>query len=136
MTMTGKLVREIDLPESVLLLVSAAKKKTRRSIIPLQIILLLQQSTNLIRLQGDLKIYKKPAVAFNSDDYESEQIFYNSKDGTRIPMIITYKKGTNLNGKNPTMLYGYGGFNISETPGSVFLLHSGLNWEEYMQFLI
>jgi prolyl oligopeptidase len=45
------------------------------------------------------------------------QIFYNSKDGTRIPMIITYRKGTLLNGKNPTILYGYGGFNISETPG-------------------
>jgi prolyl oligopeptidase len=66
---------------------------------------------------GEAKIYKKPLVAFNGDDYESKQVFYNSKDGTRIPMIITYRKSTSLNGKNPTILYGYGGFSISETPG-------------------
>ena len=66
---------------------------------------------------GNAEIYKKPVVAFNGDNYESVQIFYNSKDGTRIPMIITRRKGSFLNGKNPTILYGYGGFNISETPG-------------------
>ena len=55
-------------------------------------------------------------MAFNNDNYESVQIFYNTKDGTRIPMIIIYRKGTLLNGKNSTILYGYGGFNISETP--------------------
>jgi len=66
---------------------------------------------------GSSEVYKKPVVAFNGENYESVQIFYNSKDGTRIPMIVTYKKGTILNGKNPTILYGYGGFNISETPG-------------------
>lgn len=60
--------------------------------------------------------YQKPKVDFNSGDYESKQVFYPSKDGTKIPMILTYKKGTNLNGKNPTILYGYGGFNISLTP--------------------
>ena len=66
---------------------------------------------------GNSEVYKKPVVAFNVDDYESIQVFYNSKDGTRIPMIITHRKGTLLNGKNPTILYGYGGFNISVTPG-------------------
>jgi prolyl oligopeptidase len=65
---------------------------------------------------GNSEIYKKPVVAFNGNNYESLQIFYNSKDGTRVPMIITCRKGTPLNGKNPTILYGYGGFNISETP--------------------
>ncbi len=65
---------------------------------------------------GESKIYKKPEINFNPDDYVSKQVFYNSKDGTKIPMIITYKKGTKLNGKNPTILYGYGGFNISLTP--------------------
>jgi len=65
---------------------------------------------------GVSSIYKKPTVDFNSSDYESKQVFYTSKDGTKIPMIITYKKGTELNGKNPTILYGYGGFNISLTP--------------------
>jgi prolyl oligopeptidase len=68
-------------------------------------------------MSGNAQIFKKPSVAFNSDEYESIQVFYESKDGTRIPMIITYKKNTPLNGKNPTILYGYGGFNISETPG-------------------
>lgn len=65
---------------------------------------------------GTSKEYQKPKVDFNSADYESKQVFYPSKDGTKIPMIITYKKGTDLNGKNPTILYGYGGFNVSLTP--------------------
>lgn len=66
---------------------------------------------------GDREVYEKPDVKFNSDEYETEQIFYTSKDGTKIPMIISYKKGIKLNGKNPTILYGYGGFNVSLTPG-------------------
>ena len=65
---------------------------------------------------GVSELYKKPAIDFNSDNYESHQVFYTSKDGTKIPMIISYKKGTELNGDNPTILYGYGGFNISLTP--------------------
>lgn len=65
---------------------------------------------------GKSAIYQKPKVDFNSADYESKQVFYTSKDGTKVPMIITYKKGTKLNGKNPTVLYGYGGFNVSLTP--------------------
>ena len=62
------------------------------------------------------KVYRESGVEFNSDDYVSKQVFYSSKDGTRIPMMITHKKGLVLDGKNPTMLYGYGGFNISITP--------------------
>ncbi|TVZ56350.1 prolyl oligopeptidase [Lutibacter sp. Hel_I_33_5] len=65
---------------------------------------------------GTYTSYWKPAIDFNSDDYESKQVFYASKDGTKVPMIITHKKGIKLNGKNPTILYGYGGFNISLTP--------------------
>ncbi len=65
---------------------------------------------------GITKLYEKPKIDFNSDNYESKQVFYSSKDGTKIPMIITYKKGLKLNGQNPTILYGYGGFNISLTP--------------------
>src|SRR5207247_9046750 len=54
---------------------------------------------------------------FNANNYEVKQVFYNSKDGTRVPMFLTYKKGINLDGNNPTLLYGYGGFNITNNPG-------------------
>ena len=60
--------------------------------------------------------YWEPRIDFDSNDYKSEQIFYKSEDGTKIPMIITYKKGIKFNGQNPTILYGYGGFNISIRP--------------------
>lgn len=60
--------------------------------------------------------YFVPELDFNPADYEIKQVFYNSKDGTRVPMFIVYKKGIELNGKNPTLLYGYGGFNASRTP--------------------
>jgi prolyl oligopeptidase len=66
--------------------------------------------------KGESSVYRKSGAKFNPDNYVSNQVFYTSKDGTKIPMIITYKKGVELNGKNPTILYGYGGFNVSLTP--------------------
>lgn len=65
---------------------------------------------------GKSQIYQKPKVKFNPENYVSEQVFYTSKDGTKIPMMINYKKGLKLDGKNPTILYSYGGFNISLQP--------------------
>lgn len=65
---------------------------------------------------GESKVYRKSGIDFNSDNYTSEQVFYTSKDGTKVPMIITYKSDIKLDGSNPTILYGYGGFNISLTP--------------------
>jgi prolyl oligopeptidase len=67
-------------------------------------------------IQNRSTLYQKAEVKFNSDDFVTEQQFYTSKDGTKVPMFITYKKGIKLNGKNPLMLYGYGGFNISVNP--------------------
>ena len=61
-------------------------------------------------------LYKKSGVDFDPSEYLSEQVFYTSKDGTRIPLIITYQKNTQRNGKNPTVLYGYGGFNVNLSP--------------------
>lgn len=78
---------------------------------------------------GTSELYKQPNVQFDPSKYESKQVFYTSKDGTKIPMIITYKKGIPLDGNNPTMLYGYGGFNISLTPSfsvsNIVLLEQG-----------
>ena len=65
---------------------------------------------------GKSEVYWQPEMDYNPDDFVSEQIFYTSKDGTKIPMIITHKKGIEKTGNNPTMLYGYGGFNVSLTP--------------------
>ncbi|MEO6584163.1 MAG: prolyl oligopeptidase family serine peptidase, partial [Ferruginibacter sp.] len=78
---------------------------------------------------GTSDIYRQPKVAFNSSDFESKQVYYTSKDGTKVPMIITHKKGLVLNGKNPTLLYGYGGFGVNITPGfrvaNIVLLENG-----------
>ena len=65
---------------------------------------------------GTSELYWSPDIEFDPDQYISEQVFYTSKDGTKVPMMITYKKGLIKDGKNPTLLYGYGGFNISLTP--------------------
>ncbi|HYE57927.1 MAG TPA: prolyl oligopeptidase family serine peptidase, partial [Rhodothermales bacterium] len=67
---------------------------------------------------GRTTLVERPRVpGFNPDAYEAKQVFYTSKDGTRIPMFIVHKKGLRLDGSNPTLLYGYGGFNLSQTPG-------------------
>ncbi|MCB9855812.1 MAG: S9 family peptidase [Phycisphaerales bacterium] len=67
-------------------------------------------------ISGKSKVFKAPNVNFNPDDFVTNQVFYTSKDGARIPMFITHKRGLKLDGNNPTYLYGYGGFNISLTP--------------------
>ena len=67
--------------------------------------------------RNESSLYAQPSVKFRQQDYATEQIFFNSKDGTRVPMFITYKKGLKRNGQNPTYLYGYGGFNIALSPG-------------------
>ena len=76
-----------------------------------------------------MAIFKAPKVDFNSDDYTTEQVWYKSYDGTEVPMFLTYKKGLKLDGQRPTLLYGYGGFNISVLPSfrvsSTVLLENG-----------
>jgi prolyl oligopeptidase len=66
--------------------------------------------------KGTQEVFKKPQVAFDGSQYETRQVFYASKDGTKVPLFITLRKGTKLDGSNPTLLYGYGGFNSSMTP--------------------
>lgn len=65
---------------------------------------------------GKSTVFRKPAVAVDTDQFETRQVFYDGKDGTRIPMFLVHKRGLSLDGQNPTLLYGYGGFNISLTP--------------------
>ncbi len=67
-------------------------------------------------VSGESQVFRKANVDFNADEYETKQVFYSSKDGTQVPMFITHKKGLELDGNNPTYLYGYGGFNVSLTP--------------------
>src|SRR5699024_2417141 len=78
---------------------------------------------------GKSEVYRESGADFDPDQYESKQVFYTSKDSTRIPMIITHKKGVELTGDNPALLYGYGGFNISITPSfsvhHILLLENG-----------
>ena len=62
-------------------------------------------------------VFRAPAIDFKSDDYVTEQVFVTSKDGTKVPMFLTYKKGLQKDGTNPTFLYGYGGFNVTLNPG-------------------
>jgi prolyl oligopeptidase len=80
---------------------------------------------------GESTLFRKSNIDFNVDDYETKQVFYKSKDGTEIPMFIVHKKGLKMDGNNPTLLYGYGGFNISLTPGFsvsrlIFLENGGI----------
>lgn len=81
-------------------------------------------------ISGRSELYRKSGVDFEPDAYESTQVFYSSKDGTKVPMIITHKKGLELDGKNPTVVYGYGGFNVNLTPAfsnaAVVLLEQGV----------
>lgn len=112
----GNLIREVDLPGVGSASGFSSKKKDKEVYFTFTNYTTPATIYKLDPGSGSAEIFKKPDVAFNPDDYESVQVFYNSKDGTKVPMIITHKKGLELNGKNPTILYGYGGFNISVTP--------------------
>jgi len=112
----GNLVRDVDLPGVGTVGGFGAKKEEKT---------LYYSFTNYVSPgtiykydieSGTSELYNKPDIDFDSEKYQSQQIFFTSKDGTKIPMIITHKKGLELNGKNPTILYAYGGFNISLTP--------------------
>ena len=112
----GKLIREVELPGVGTVNGFGAKKEDKE---------LYYSFTNYVTPgsiykydieNGNSEVFNTPKIDFNPEDYESKQVFYTSKDGTKVPMIITHKKGIALDGKNPTILYGYGGFNISLTP--------------------
>ncbi|RDI51308.1 prolyl oligopeptidase [Flavobacterium glaciei] len=113
---SGKLVREIKLPGVGTAGGFGGKKKEKTLYYSFTNYITPGSTFSFEPQTGTSTVYQKPKVDFDSEKYESKQVFYTSKDGTKIPMIITHKKGLKLDGTNPTMLYGYGGFNVSLTP--------------------
>ena len=112
----GKLIRDIELPGIGTAGGFSGKKEDETIYYSFSNYITPGSIYSFKTVSGVSELYKRPAIDFESNDFESHQVFYTSKDGTKIPMLISYKKGTVLNGKNPTILYGYGGFNISLTP--------------------
>jgi prolyl oligopeptidase len=112
----GILVRQLTLPGLGTVTMGGAKKKEKEMYFNFTNYVTPSTIYKLNPLTGQSEVYKKPNIDFDPTMYESKQVFYKSKDGTKIPMMISYKKGIELNGSNPTILYGYGGFNISLTP--------------------
>lgn len=113
---SGKLVRDIMLPGVGSVGGFSGKKDDQTLYYTFTNYITAQTIYSFTPTDGNSTVYNKSGANFNSDNYVSEQVFYRSKDGTKVPMIISYKKGLKRDGSNPTMLYGYGGFNISLTP--------------------
>ena len=113
---SGKLVRDIQLPGVGTAGGFGGKKKEKTIYYSFTNYITPGSTYSFNADSGKSEVYKTPKIDFDSSKYTSEQIFYTTKDGLKIPMIITYKKGLKRDGKNPTMLYGYGGFNVSLTP--------------------
>ncbi|PYX70853.1 MAG: S9 family peptidase [Acidobacteria bacterium] len=113
----GKFLRSVDLPGIGTAAGFGGKRKDKETFYSFTSFI---SPTTIYRYDpetGKSSIFKQPKVDFDATKYETKQVFYNSKDGTRIPMFLTYKKGLKLDGQNPTLLYAYGGFDISLTPG-------------------
>lgn len=123
----GKLVREVELPGIGTVQGFGGKRKDKETF---YLFTGFTTPTTVYRydlLMGKSTVWRAPKVDFNPGDYETRQVFYNSKDGTKVPMFITHKKGLKLDGNNPTYLYAYGGFNVSLTPAFSI---SNLVWME------
>jgi len=114
---SGKLVRDVTLPGLGSVGGFSAKKEDKTLYYTFTNYTTAQTIYSFVPESGDSDVYNKSGADFDSDNYVSEQVFYTSKDGTKVPMLISYKKGLKRDGTNPTILYGYGGFNVSLTPG-------------------
>jgi prolyl oligopeptidase len=125
----GKLVREINLPGIGSAGGFGGKKEDKEFFYSFTSY---NYPTSIFRYSipsGNTSLFRKADVKFKPEDYEVKQVFFTSKDGTKVPMFLTYKKGLILNGQNPTLMYGYGGFNATETPGfsvsNLFFIEQG-----------
>jgi len=115
--LNGKLIREISLPAIGSAYGFNAKEDDKNLYYSFSSYTYPSTIFNYNIETGESELYRQPEIDFTPSDYNTEQVFYKSKDGTIVPMFITFKKGVERNGANPTILYGYGGFNISQTPG-------------------
>jgi prolyl oligopeptidase len=114
--LNGAFVRSVDLPGIGTAVGFGGKRKDKETFYAFTSFI---SPTTIYRYDpqaGKSTIFRQPKVDFDASRYETKQVFYNSKDGTRIPMFLTYKKGIKLDGQNPVLLYAYGGFDISLTP--------------------
>ena len=112
----GKFVRNVDVPGIGTANGFGGKRKDKETFYAFTSFI---SPTTVYRYDpqaGTSSIFRQPKVDFDATQFETKQVFYHSKDGTRIPMFLTYKKGLKLDGQNPTLLYAYGGFDISMTP--------------------
>lgn len=114
--LTGKQVREISLPDIGSAGSFAGKSEAKTTYFTFSNYITPTTIYQYDIASGESSLFNEPASAFDGSEYVSKQVFYTSADGTKVPMIITHRIDAQLNGKNPTMLYGYGGFNISLTP--------------------
>ncbi|MGE0128703.1 MAG: prolyl oligopeptidase family protein [Blastocatellales bacterium] len=125
--LNGKFVREVELPGIGTAAGFGGKRKDAETFYAFTSF---TTPTTIYRYDvktGKSEAYRQPKVDFDPSAYETKQVFYKSKDGTRVPMFITHKKGLKLDGQNPTLLYGYGGFSVSLTPAFSI---SNLVWME------
>jgi prolyl oligopeptidase len=127
--LSGKILREIQLP-GIGTVGGFSGKKTDKEIF--YSFTSFTQPATIYRFDistGKSEVFRKTEVQFNTDEYTTEQIFFSSKDGTKVPMFLSYKKGLKKDGNNPVLLYGYGGFNISLTPAfsvsNLFFMEQG-----------
>ena len=115
--LAGKMLGEVELPEIGSVGALNGEKDESTAFFSFQSFLRPNTIYTLDMESLKVKLFKKPELSFESDNYTTEQVWYESKDGTKVPMFITRKKKISKDGKNPTLLYGYGGFNIPLTPG-------------------
>jgi prolyl oligopeptidase len=114
--LNGKFVRNVDLPGIGTADGFGGKRKDKETFYAFTSFIVPTTIYRYDLAAGKSGVFRQPKVDFDPNRYETEQVFYNSKDGTRVPMFLTHKKGLKLDGQNPVLLYAYGGFNISLTP--------------------
>jgi prolyl oligopeptidase len=114
--LAGKFIRNVDLPGIGTAAGFGGKRRYKETFYAFTSFISPTTIYRYVPSEGKSSVFRQPKVDFDASRYETKQVFYHSKDGTRVPMFLTYKKGLKLDGENPTLLYAYGGFDVSLTP--------------------